>query len=153
MGWTSVDPSPALLPACLGLQEAQGWSRAGPTREGSSGPVQCGSNAHLQGNTGQVSLLRCWRLVVSVGCWVWPTCESSGKHRDCAGGRDLGRLWSVATVAPSLLYAVDKPQCPPGGQERRPQVLKLRSSCRPRRLRRLQGWRPPRPLPERGRGP
>ena len=70
-----MDPGPALLPACLGLQEGQGWSWAGPTREGSSGPVQCGSNTHLQGNAGQLSLLRRWCLAVSVGCWVWPTCE------------------------------------------------------------------------------
>lgn len=48
-------------------------------------------------------------------------------------------------------WAVDKPQCPPGGRERRPQALKVRPSCHPRRLRRRQGGCPHRPPPERGR--
>ncbi|XDA89857.1 hypothetical protein R6Z07M_019466 [Ovis aries] len=46
---------------------------------------------------------------------------------------------------------VDKPQCPPGGRERRPQALKVRPSCHPRRLRRRQGGCPHRLPPERGR--
>lgn len=54
-----------------GFTGGQGWSWAGPTQEGSSGPVQCGSDAHLPGkHRSALPWLTGWDVEHSGQCWV-----------------------------------------------------------------------------------